>query len=31
LSLANCLIVLDEKTGKLGAGDTVNLLLTSQE
>jgi molybdopterin biosynthesis enzyme len=31
LSLANCLIVLDEKAGKLGAGDTVNLLLTSQE
>jgi molybdopterin biosynthesis enzyme len=31
LSLANCLIVLDEKTEKLGAGDTVNLLLTSQE
>jgi len=31
LSLANCLIVLDEKTGKLGAGDTVNLLLISQE
>ena len=31
LSLANCLIVLDEKTGKLSAGDTVNLLLTSQE
>jgi len=31
LSLANCLIVLDEKTEKLSAGDTVNLLLTSQE
>lgn len=31
LSLANCLIVLDEKTEKLGAGDTVNLLLISQE
>lgn len=31
LSLANCLIVLDEKDGKLSAGDAVNILVTSQE